>query len=91
VRHRNGLLAPFRCLEGRPQGPVELYKTVSKTVYLQEDGQMDDLEALRRLSHDRRLEELDAYVAPLALVVALGVAHDEVAHSRLLAFLLDPR
>jgi hypothetical protein len=40
---------------------------------------------------DERLDDLDGHVSSLALIPALGVACDEVAHSRLLATLLDPR
>ena len=50
-----------------------------------------DIEALRYLFGDRRLKDLDRHVWSLALIRAIGVARDEVAHSRLLAALLDPR
>ncbi len=50
-----------------------------------------DVEALRLLGADQRFRELNHYVPPLALNRAVGVARDELAHSRLLATLLDPR
>ena len=50
-----------------------------------------DVEALRALEADPRFGELNDYVPPLSLVRAFGVARDEVAHSRVLARLLDPR
>jgi PD-(D/E)XK nuclease superfamily len=50
-----------------------------------------DIEALRLLEADQRFQELNRYVPPLALIRAVGVARDELAHSRLLATLLDPR
>lgn len=45
---------------------------------------------LRALAEDPRLAELGRYVPPLSLVCAFGVARNEVAHSRVLARLLDP-
>lgn len=50
-----------------------------------------DVDALRALEADPRFRELDDYVSPLSLARAFGVARDEVAHSRVLARLLDPR
>ncbi|MBN9119232.1 MAG: PD-(D/E)XK nuclease family protein [Planctomycetes bacterium] len=49
------------------------------------------LAALANLRSDPRLVAFGKYVPPLRLFGALGVARDEVAHSRLLATLLDPR
>ena len=43
------------------------------------------------MAADSRLRYLDRYVPPLSLMRAFGVARDEVAHSRMLADLLDPR
>ncbi len=40
---------------------------------------------------DPRFGELNDYGPPLSLVRAFGVARDEVAHSRMLARVLDPR
>jgi hypothetical protein len=45
---------------------------------------------LRALGEDPRLRELGTYVPPLSLVRAFGVERNEVAHSRVLARLLDP-
>ena len=50
-----------------------------------------DVDALRALEADPRFGELNDYVPPLSLVRAFGVARDEVAHSRVLARLLDLR
>jgi len=50
-----------------------------------------DAEALRSLRSDQRLEKLNRHIPSLALIRTLGVARDEVAHSRLLAMLLDPQ
>lgn len=50
-----------------------------------------DVDALRALEADPRFGELNGYVPPLSLAQAFGVARDEVAHSRVLARLLDPR
>ena len=49
------------------------------------------LAALAKLRADPRLAALSTHVPPLRLLDSLGVARDEVAHSRLLATLLDPR
>ena len=51
----------------------------------------DDIEALRRLRFDPRLANLGSYVPPLSLFRLFGMVRDELAHSRLLASLLDPR
>ena len=45
---------------------------------------------LRDLQKDGRFLELDRYVPPLQIVRSLGAERDELAHSRLLAVLLDP-
>ncbi len=50
-----------------------------------------DQHALRNLHGDGRLSELDHFVPPLQIIRSLGIERDEVAHSRLLAALLDPR
>lgn len=50
-----------------------------------------DGQALRSLAGDERLLELDRFVSPLRIVRSLGVGRNEVAHSRLLAALLDPQ
>ena len=50
-----------------------------------------DADALHALEADPRFGKLNDYVPPLSLVRAFGVARDEVAHSRVLARLLDPR
>lgn len=50
-----------------------------------------DVEVLRVLLDDQKLEDLNGHVSSLALIRVLGVARDEVVHSRLLAALLDPR
>ena len=50
-----------------------------------------DIEALRRLADDRQFAKLNEHVGALALVRALGTERDELAHSCLLAFLLDPQ
>ncbi len=47
--------------------------------------------ALRLLETDQRFQQLDHYVPPLALIRTMGVSRDEVAHSELLAMLLNPR
>lgn len=54
-------------------------------------GGRADVEALRALGGDARLAELNEQVSPLSLFRAFRVERDEVAHSRLLAMLLDPR
>jgi hypothetical protein len=46
---------------------------------------------LRTLRADRHFESLNRQVSSLALVRMLGAARDELAHSRLIAALLDPR
>ena len=46
--------------------------------------------AVRALSADERLTKLERYVPPLSVARAFGVGRDEVAHSRVLAELLDP-
>jgi hypothetical protein len=46
---------------------------------------------LQDLEADPRFGKLNDYVPPLSLVRAFGVSRDEVAHSRMLARLLDPR
>lgn len=51
----------------------------------------DDIEALRRLRFDPRLANLGSYVPPLSLFRLFGMVRDELAHSRMLASLLDPR
>lgn len=43
------------------------------------------------LDGDKLLSQLGSYVPPFDLVGSLGVGRDEVAHSRLLQALLDPR
>ncbi len=48
-------------------------------------------QALKGLEGDDLLSRLDRYVPPFDLVGALGVGRDEIAHSNLLAALLDPR
>ncbi len=48
-------------------------------------------QALRDLEGDELLSRLDRYVHPFDLVGSLGVGRDEVAHSRLLAALLNPK
>ncbi len=50
-----------------------------------------DEQNLRSLERDERLSRLDRFVPPLQVIGSLGVGRDEVAHSRLLAALLDPR
>jgi PD-(D/E)XK nuclease superfamily len=50
-----------------------------------------DIAALRLLETDERFQQLDRYVPPLALIRTMGVSRDEVAHSELLAMLLNPR
>lgn len=50
-----------------------------------------DQRALRNLHRDGRLSELDHFVTPLQIIRSLGIERDEVAHSRLLAALLNPR
>ncbi|HEV3146226.1 MAG TPA: PD-(D/E)XK nuclease family protein [Gemmataceae bacterium] len=52
--------------------------------------QTSDEDSLRALELDPKFAELNEYVPPLRLFNALGVARDELAHSRLLATLLDP-
>ena len=51
----------------------------------------DDIEALRRLRFDPRLANLGSYVPSLSLFRLFGMVRDEVAHSRMLASLLDSR
>ena len=46
---------------------------------------------LKNLGGEELLSRLDRFVPPLDVVGTLGVGRDEVAHSRLLAALLDPR
>ena len=50
-----------------------------------------DQAAIEALASDPQLDRLDSYVPPLRLVSALGLASNELAHSRLLAKLLNPR
>lgn len=50
-----------------------------------------DLTALANLRADPRLAVLSKTVPPIRLFRALGVARDEVTHSRLLATLFDPQ
>lgn len=50
-----------------------------------------DIEALRVLRTDSLLQELNDYVPSLSLMRVAGFARDEVAHSRILTELLDPR
>jgi hypothetical protein len=52
---------------------------------------VNPLTALTRLQADNQFKKVGAHVPPLQLLDALGVARDEVAHSRLLATLLDPQ
>jgi len=51
----------------------------------------DDIEALRRLRFDPRGSNLGRYVPPLSLFRLFGMVRDELAHSRMLASLLNPR
>ncbi len=46
--------------------------------------------ALGELERDHRFLELDRFVPPLQIIRAMGFEHHEVAHSRLIANLLDP-
>ena len=50
-----------------------------------------NVQKLRDLARDSRLLELDHFVPPLQIIRALGVERNEIAHSRLLAALLNPR
>lgn len=50
-----------------------------------------DQQALRHLQGDARLSELGSFVPPLQVIRSLGIGRDEVAHSRLLAALLNPQ
>ena len=54
-------------------------------------GDSTDVSALEAFAADPRLRELGSFVPPLSLPRAFGVARDEVAHSRVLAEILDPR
>ena len=54
-------------------------------------GGAGDAAALKALETDPRLAGLGRHVPALSLPRAFGVARDEVAHSRALAELLDPR
>jgi hypothetical protein len=49
-----------------------------------------DTEVLRALGEDPRLAKLEDHVSSLSLFRTFGVDRDEVAHSRVLAALLDP-
>ena len=49
-----------------------------------------DTDLLGHLAADKRLSALDRYVPRLSIFSALGLARQELAHSRLLATLLDP-
>ena len=51
----------------------------------------NEIEAIRRLRSDPRLEQLGRYVPPLSLFRMFGMTRDELVHSRMLASLLDPR
>ena len=51
----------------------------------------NDIEVLRQLRSDARLIDLGNYVPPLSLFRMFGMARDELAHSRMIASLLDPR
>ena len=55
---------------------------------MQQDAMDTDL--LGHLAADKRLSALDRYVPRLSIFSALGLARQELAHSRLLATLLDP-
>lgn len=50
-----------------------------------------DVGALRALREDPAFTSLNEHMPPLSLLRAAGVARDEVAHSRILTELLDPR
>ena len=50
-----------------------------------------DAQVLRSLAGDERLLELDHFVPPLQIIRSFGVERNEVAHSRLLAALLNPQ
>ena len=50
-----------------------------------------DIEALHRLRSDPRLADLKNYVPSLSLLHMFGKVGDELAHSGMLAALLDPR
>ena len=50
-----------------------------------------DIEALHRLRSDPRLVDLKNYVPPMSLFRIFGMARDELAHSRMIASLIDPR
>ena len=50
-----------------------------------------DIEALNRLRSDPRLADLKNYVPSLSLLQMFGKVRDELAHSGMLAALLDPR
>ena len=50
-----------------------------------------DIEALHRLRSDPRLADLKNYVPPMSLFRIFGMARDELAHSRMIASLIDPR
>ena len=55
------------------------------------EGSAREVAALGALAADPRLPRLGAAVPPLSLPRAFGVERDEVAHSRALAEILDPR
>ena len=50
-----------------------------------------EIEALHRLRSDPLLADLKNYVPPMSLFRIFGMARDELAHSRMIASLLDPR
>jgi len=50
-----------------------------------------EIEALNRLTSDPRLADLKNYVPSLSLLHMFGKVGDELAHSGMLAALLDPR
>ena len=50
-----------------------------------------DIEALHRLRSDPRLADLKDYVPPMSLFRIFGMARDELAHSRMIASLIEPR
>ncbi len=48
-------------------------------------------EALKALSADPELERLESLLAEFSLFDTLGITHSELQHSRVIAWLLDPR